>query len=286
MKRNFIFGLTFFCFAIFAAYGSNGPLQTIISKDGRIEIINLMTTDYTLPGFRVNGGDWQSLTMPENLAGKAVALSGNGNVICGLIHEQNNYIPTESLIRRAVAWRTDDTAVEKPEFSLLELSLLSETKYSSALNTSENGKYIIGICQDEPFGNPQACYWDEYGIVYSLGTMIYNSFVSESTYPHSVSNTNVVVGTAISADAGYQLAFIWDQINGMRYLTDVLEADYGYDFSGCILSQAFNITSDGQTIDGYGYDNNGNHFDWIVVIPEPASMLLLAAGAAWLRKRK
>lgn len=284
MRQRILFeGACVFVVA-FAAYGSNGPLQTTTSQDRRVDITSLLTADYTLPGFRMNGGDWQILETPDNLAGKAFALSGNGDVVCGLIHERDSYGPRDLLVRRAVAWRTP--TVEEPHFSLLELSLLQGMECSSSSNVSQNGKYIIGICQDGPFGNPQACYWDEYGTVYSLGTMMYESFVAELTYPYSVSNNQIIVGTAASCEAGYQAAFLWDQSNGMRYIKDVLEADYGYDFSGCILSQAYNISPDGRIIDGYGYDEGGNRFDWVVTIPEPASVFLLAFGGVLLRRWK
>jgi hypothetical protein len=71
----------------------------------------------------------------------------------------------------------------------------------------------------------------------------------------------------------------------MRYLKDVLETEYGYNFSGCTLSQAYNISPDGRIIDGYGYNQQGDYFDWVVTIPEPASLLLLGLGGLFLRRK-
>lgn len=274
-----------FLFAVCAVYGSSYPRQAIVSQDGRIEIADFPGEEYSLPGVMayVDGGSYAiALETPANFTGTASAMSGSGDIICGTIFEWGSPVPS---VVKAVAWRNSNPHDTAPEFLLSELSVLPGAIFSNADNISENGNYIIGTCGTTPLGFLQACFWDEHGHVHSLGTMTYDSFAAELTYAHSVSNNNVVVGTAASSVAGYQAAFIWDQVNGMRYLKDVLEADYGYDFSGCVLSQAFNISPDGTLIDGYGYDEQGTYFDWAVTIPEPTGVWLLAVGGLLLRRK-
>ena len=81
---------------------------------------------------------------------------------------------------------------------------------------------------------------------------------------------------------------IWDSVHGMRSLKMVLENDFGLDLSGWDLTGAADISDDGLTIVGSGI-NSGRYEAWIAVIPEPASWVLLVAGAigvALLRPRR
>jgi len=286
MKRNILFGFILVFSGLPTTQASVRPLYSTVSNDGQIEILNAVIDGRLLPGYRFYGGSWRELEIPEGLSGSVNAISGNGDVISGWVKEPGWHAATDSFVKRASAWRRIDTSDQVPVFDYYELSLLTGHEYSLALDVSENGDYIIGYNSEEAYSDTHACYWNPSGEAYSLGTMTYDSFLAELTYPYSVSNNNIIVGTALSSEAVYQVAFIWDQTHGMRYLKDVLEADYGYDFSGCILSQAYNISSDGRTIDGYGYDYQGEYFDFMVTIPEPATVFLLGLGGLALRRRQ
>jgi uncharacterized membrane protein len=76
-------------------------------------------------------------------------------------------------------------------------------------------------------------------------------------------------------DAEGRSAFIWDPANGMRSLRDVLTSEYGLDLTGWTLSTANDISLDGKTIVGSGW--NVDHYEaWVATIPEPNSIALLA----------
>ena len=62
----------------------------------------------------------------------------------------------------------------------------------------------------------------------------------------------------------------------MRLLQDVLENDYGLDLTGWTLYEAFDITPNGQTILGRGLNPDGVLEAYLVSIPEPATLLLMA----------
>jgi len=274
-----------FLVAVCTVYGSSYPRQAIVSQDGCIEIVDFPGEEYSVPGVMayVNGGSYAiPLETPANFTGTASAMAGSGDIICGTVFEWDGSVPA---VVKAVAWRNSNPHDTAPEFLLSELCVLPGARSSNADNISENGRYIIGSCSMTSYNVPQACYWDEHGNVHSLGTLTYDSVEAIVTQAFSVSNNNLIVGMASNYLAGYQAAFIWDQEHGMRYVKDVLEADYGYDFSGCVLSCAYNVTPDGTMIDGYGYDAQGDYFDWAVTIPEPTSVLLLAVGGLVLRRK-
>jgi len=103
---------------------------------------------------------------------------------------------------------------------------------------------------------------------------------------------------AVSADGGIVVgygttqlggeAFLWDELNGMRNLRDVLVQDCGLNLTGWTLADASGISADGMTVVGWGYDPSGNIEGWVATLPEPVTLSLLALGGAALvaRRRK
>ena len=57
----------------------------------------------------------------------------------------------------------------------------------------------------------------------------------------------------------------------------LLQYDYGLNLSGWSLYAATAISQDGRTISGYGTDPSGRTQAWVATIPEPATLLLIAA---------
>ena len=266
-----------------ASFASTGPIRQTVSNDGVTEIVNRKIGGSVIPGYIYNNSDFTQLQMPDNVSGHASAISGDGQIICGVVYDDDRF--SLSYFCQASIWHKSAAFGQDFAFSYSELPSLEGHEYSSALDMSENAQYVIGYCRKQKYSNDIGCYWDLEGNIYELGPMAYDSYIADLTYPHSVSNDGVIVGTALADEASYQAAFIWDQSNGMRYLKDVLENDYGYDFSGCTLSQAYNISPDGKIVDGYGYNALGEYFDWSVAIPEPISILSFGIGVLLVRKQ-
>lgn len=80
----------------------------------------------------------------------------------------------------------------------------------------------------------------------------------------------MILGAAASSAPGGVEAFIWDQTNGMRRLSDVLTQDFGLNIDRWLLSQAADISADGTTIIGFERNPDGFGEAWIATIPEPA----------------
>jgi probable HAF family extracellular repeat protein len=79
---------------------------------------------------------------------------------------------------------------------------------------------------------------------------------------------SIVVGISGDDDDGIT-AFIWDESHGMRKLKDVVRTELFLDYP---LTAAYAISADGTTIVGQG----GGGQAWLLHIPEPASLPLLA----------
>ena len=84
------------------------------------------------------------------------------------------------------------------------------------------------------------------------------------------------------------MGFLWDNVNGMRDLTEVLIADDSLESSlagGDYLNlRAQDVSSDGLTIVGNGSFEEGDRI-WIAridsaVVPEPSSLILLGIALA------
>ena len=128
----------------------------------------------------------------------------------------------------------------------------------------------------------EAFRWTSGGGMVGLGDLSGGSF---NSFAYDVSSDgSVVVGFSDSDSDGS--AFIWDQTNSMRNLRDVLINDFSLDLTGWRLSFATGISGDGQTIVGWGRNPDGFSEAWVATIPEPATLSLLALGAAAMLRRR
>ena len=94
-------------------------------------------------------------------------------------------------------------------------------------------------------------------------------------------------GSVIVGQLGEQRAFIWDDVNGLRDLQNLLVEKLGVgNLTGWTLERAFGISGDGRTIVGDGKNPSANSEAWIVTLPSSAAAIPLpsplAAGGAGL----
>lgn len=85
---------------------------------------------------------------------------------------------------------------------------------------------------------------------------------------------SVVVGSATTARG--EEAFIWDSVHGMRLLSDVLVIEYGIGLEGWKLMSANGISADGRVIVGGGINPQGENEAWMITIPAPSTIGMLA----------
>jgi len=163
---------------------------------------------------------------------------------------------------------------------MLGLGDLPGGAFSSVANgISADGSTIVGAGSSR-FGF-EAYLWTQVGGMVGLGDLPGGAFFSEARDVSADGST--VVGFAAAASGNE--AFLWDAAHGMRSLQGVLTDTLGLDLDGWTLNEAMGISDDGLTIVGRGINPGGFPEAWIVTLPEPASLILLALGATVVTRR-
>ncbi len=162
----------------------------------------------------------------------AVAVSADGRAIAG-----NGYFSDgiDALLWKSNSWKV--------------LDRLPDSRLCEATNISANGKTIIGSCLGPIGSGTEAVMWNDTGRATPLGFL---QSGRDSVAYASSDDGSVIVGQ--SRDSGGNIhAFIWDIVNGMRKLSDIL-IQRGVDLTGIRLLDAKAVSDDGLNIAG----NSGN----------------------------
>jgi len=128
---------------------------------------------------------------------------------------------------------------------------------SGALDVSGDGSAVVGW--SESTSGIQAFRWTSDGGMVGLGALGAHSLA----YGVSADGSTVV---GYSGPVQIADAFIWDDTNGMRELKVVL-TDLGLDLTGWELRVAYDVSADGRTIVGLGFNPSGKQEAWMAVLP-------------------
>jgi probable HAF family extracellular repeat protein len=153
---------------------------------------------------------------------------------------------------------------------------------SHANAVSADGSVVVG--ETITSSGWEAFRWDATNGMAGLGDLPGGGFQS---FAFDVSGDGSIV---VGRSAGSQLeAFVWTQGTGMLRLEQVLVVALGLDITGWNLTSAEAISTDGNTIVGYGTNPSGQVEGWVAVIPEPSHAALLGSGLvalAFLDRRR
>ncbi len=152
---------------------------------------------------------------------------------------------------------------------------------------SGDGSVVVGEW-DPPEGGRQPFRWtSETGMV-DLGLL---PWASDGRAEAVSADGSIVVGYNFGSEM--TSPFIWDEIHGMRDLSEVLTVDFGLDLTDWDFANATDISSDGRIIVGSGrYIPDSSDQAWMVIIPEPSSIAMTITGVigllvcAWRRRRR
>jgi hypothetical protein len=165
----------------------------------------------------IKNGDFEIIDLKICCAGKALAINGNGLIIGETYDDQGRY--------HAFAWNAGPGA--------RRLDVPGE-EYSSAIAVNDRGEVVV---RATPGGL----------LLYSGGKFI--PIKAAEFTPHALSRDGVVVGS-VGSNPEEQIAFLWDQIHGMRDLNAMIPAN-----SGWALEVASGVNDRGEIV-GWG-DHNG-----------------------------
>jgi uncharacterized membrane protein len=238
----------------FLSPDSRGSQAEAVSANGLVVVgFNLFPSAGDHEAFRWENGIMEGLgdQNADAFFAHAFAVSADGTVIVG--HG------TTSVGQTAVRWQNGE---------LLTLDPLPGESGSSALDLTPDGSVVVGSSVSVPGGTlrREAVRWGSTGVL-GLGDLPGGDFRSQALAVSG--NGSIVVGRG-ETSLGEE-AFIWDSKNGIRRLQDVLAAEYGLDLSGWTLEGAWDISDDGLTIVGNGWNPDGIREAWIAVLPEPCS---------------
>lgn len=186
------------------------------------------------------------------LTGGLVRISGDGSVVVG-----TNLTSADSSEARTEAFRWTQ------ESGMVGIGDLPGGAFSStAMDISQDGRVIVGTSLSD--NGTEAFRWTQQEGMVSIGDFT----------PYAVSaDGSQIVGLRLGTGP-----VLWDAHNGTRVLEELLESDLGLDLAGWSLGGARDISADGRVIVGTGLNPLGQPEGWIVVIPEPATCVLLAVG--------
>jgi probable HAF family extracellular repeat protein len=208
----------------------------------------------------------------------ASAVSADGNFIVGT--------GQTDVASQAFRWHTDT--------GMVAIDLPAGFYGSSASDISSDGRVVVGDLfsvtssgsRDEPF------LWTETTGIQPLGDLPGGAHISSAAAVSADGSIVVGQSSALPPESMGDLgvgdfkAFVWDELHGMRDLQDVLINEYGLGsgLAGWQLIRAVDISQDGLSIVGSGFNPNGDIEAWLVrldrplVTPEPASLALLLVG--------
>jgi len=179
---------------------------------------------------------------------RAHGISADGLVVVGLSTVDGGF-------QEAFRWEND---------VMTGLGALSDAKVNGmAWDTSADGSVVVGIAEStlgEGF-SLEAFRWEN-DVMTGLGDLPGGGFIGEARAVSA--DGSVVVGWSESELDDE--AFIWDAVNGMRNLKDVLEDDFGLDLTGWTLNEAHGISADGTVIVGAGENPSGNDEAWVATL--------------------
>jgi probable HAF family extracellular repeat protein len=243
---------------------SGGGTVTDASDDGSV-VVGYNGSLGSRPFRWTQATGFVNLTNPAGnvFTGQAWGVSADGSVVAGV---NSN---TDSI---AFRWTAETGAV-------LLGDLPGQNVSSGAFDISADGSTIVGHGTTEEPGE-EAFRWTAATGLVGLGDMPGGAHYSIATAANA--DGSVIVGYGNSAAVGME-ASLWTEETGMVAIREILlDAGLGSAIDGWLLDIAWDVSANGKTIVGSGYNPDGDYESWVVTIPEPATYIQALTAALLL----
>lgn len=242
-----------------------------VDDSGRFVVGYSHTPDSTPAAPRIQAAYWDTQASPPVVRSlgstsaalpitNAIAVSGDGVTITGDARGPGSIVPF--VISRGA-----------PAITTLPLSFLNTTDAVGAI--SRDGRVVVGGVSGRAFRYDSAL------------TLLDAPISGWSTFAQALSDDgSSIVGWAQGPNIGDSLAVLWDSDGSARRLDHWLAAEHNVTLTGWSLVAATGVSGDGRTIVGYGINPEGRTQAFAVVIPAPATTLLLVIPLAISRTRR
>ena len=193
---------------------------------------------------------------PASLFGEATGVSADGSIVVG-------FSGTE-----AFRW-SSSTGIQGLGF----LPGLNTGLFSSARDISADGNTIVGQSSSPIVAAGEAFRWTEQTGMVGLGNMGGRLRGSEATGVSA--NGARIVGIGQPTAGGQPLPLVWDPLDGIRDLQQVLTGQLGLgaSLSGWNLERAHAISADGRVIVGDGRNPENRLEAWVAFLDAPSEFL-------------
>jgi uncharacterized membrane protein len=221
--------------------GTEPARALAVSKNGEVVV---GYSDSRAVRWTTSGGieDLGALPWPLNGGSSAWSVSADGSRVVGF--------SGSGWDARAFLWTTSD--------GMTNLGTLPGHIWSQAFGISSDGTVVVGASspieqnQPSPVRRTKAFRWTESQGMQSLENLPLNE---RSSFAHGVSGDGaVIVGDYYAAEENERRAFFWSAQQGFVDLTRFL-AEQGINLKGWTLNDAWDVSSDGRTISGWGFFN-------------------------------
>lgn len=198
------------------------------------------------------------------LKSQASAVSARGDIIVGSISKSSRFqeafvwTATEGVIRLGYL-HDGDSRSDASSVSLDGKTIVGYSSSTSLLRTPTSMRMWITSEPAWQEDRREAFRWTKKDGMTALGDLPGGDYFSSA---RAVSADGTIVVGNSSSSPGSSTTFIWDSVNGMRDLRDVLVAS-GADLSGWQLQDACAISADGSCIVGTGRNPAGQREAWL-----------------------
>lgn len=225
--------------------GGDFSLARAVSDDGTI-IVGYASSLLGNEAFRWENGTMVGIgDLPGgSYNGIAIGISSNGNIIVGSGRTDIGLQPFLYQNGQMRAYASENS---------------SGQVHGEALGVSDDGSKMVGY-----ISNMGPIMWFDPNDYIVLGDLPGGS--SSGVANDITPDGTTVVGWSSSSSDG---AFIWDSLNGIRNLRELLITEFGLNLTGWFLDEAVAVSDDGLTIAGNGINPDGKAEGWVARLGDP-----------------